>query len=95
MCCALHDCLLEVDNLDEEWMHGAASEWEGGFGNHHSADVQEHAPNFAIQWLNFPEALRTFDASGNGCGTNAEEGNNDGGKEEEEHVGDIPAPGLF
>jgi hypothetical protein len=37
--------------------------------------------------------LRAFDVSGMGRGTDAQEGANDGGEEEEEHVGEIPATG--
>jgi hypothetical protein len=47
-------------------MHGVASEWEGELGNHHSADVGEHGPNFAIGWLNLPKDMRTFDILGMG-----------------------------
>jgi hypothetical protein len=76
--------------LDKDWMHGMASEWEGGLWNHHSADVAEHGPNFAIRWLNSPKEMRTFDVSGVGPGTNAEESNSD---EAKEHVGENPAIG--
>jgi hypothetical protein len=84
-CCALHNYLLEVDGLDKDWMHGMASEWEGGLGNHHSADVVEHGPNS-------PEDMRTFDMSGMGPGTDAEETNDDGDKAEE-HIGENPVTG--
>jgi hypothetical protein len=70
--CALHNYILDVDGLDKEWMNGIESEWEGELGNDHSADVAEHAPNFAIGWLNPPEVLRTFDVSGMGIGTLAQ-----------------------
>jgi hypothetical protein len=89
-CCALHNYLLEVDCLDKDWIHGVASEWEGGLGNHHSADVAEHGPNFAIGWLNLPKDMRTFNMLGMGPGTNDEESNSD---KAEEHVGENPATG--
>jgi hypothetical protein len=87
-CAALHNYLLEVDGLHKDWMHGVASEWEGGLGNHHSADVAEHGPNFAIGLLNSPEDMRTFNVLGMGPGTNAEESNSD---KAEEHVSENPA----
>jgi hypothetical protein len=60
-CCALHNYLLEVDGLDKYWMHGVVvSEWEGGLGNHHSADIAEHGPNFAIGRLSSPKDMHTF-----------------------------------
>jgi hypothetical protein len=53
-CSALHNYVSEVDGLDKDWMHSMASEWEGILGNHHSADVAEHCPNFEIGQLNLP-----------------------------------------
>jgi hypothetical protein len=72
-------------------MHGVASEWAGKLGNHHSAKVTEHGPNFAIGRLNLPEDMRTFDVSGMGPGTNVEEsGNVEDSGEAEEQVGENP-----
>jgi hypothetical protein len=34
-CCALHNWLLEIDGLDDEWERGVPSEWEGSLGQHH------------------------------------------------------------
>jgi hypothetical protein len=31
-CCALHNWLLDVDGLDEQWEQGVPSEWEGELG---------------------------------------------------------------
>jgi hypothetical protein len=74
MCCVLHNYLLEVYGLSKDWMHGVASEWEGELGNHLSADIAEHAPDFAIssRWLNLPKDMCPFDVSGMGPGTDAE-----------------------
>jgi hypothetical protein len=37
-CCALHNWLLEIDGLDDEWERGVASEWQGSLGQHHLND---------------------------------------------------------
>jgi hypothetical protein len=97
-CCALRNYLLEVNGLDKDWMHGGREIGEppqcmveGKLGNHHSADVAEHGPNFAIGWLNSPEDMqdmRSFDVSGMGPATDVEDSG-----EAEEHVGENPAPG--
>jgi len=66
-CCALHNWLLEIDGLDENWNNGVASDWQGELGEHAEGDVRRHAP-FAIQRLHYPAEIRGFDASGSGYG---------------------------
>ena len=57
-CCSLHNMLLDVDGLDEEWEQGTPSQWEA-----HNAPSQ--IPN-AIEKLNNPGLVRNGDISGNG-----------------------------
>lgn len=57
-CCALHNMLLEIDGLNEQWEDGAPSDWEGDMGNNDVDDCQKHAP-FAIRRLNNPQ-LQAF-----------------------------------
>lgn len=38
-CCALHNMLLEVDGLSDEWEKGVPSDWEGALGNHEAEDI--------------------------------------------------------
>jgi hypothetical protein len=33
-CCALHNWLLDMDGLDEQWETGVQSDWEGPLGEH-------------------------------------------------------------
>jgi hypothetical protein len=49
-CCALHNWLLEIDGLDNEWDRGVPSEWEGSLGQHHVSDPQT-ADFFALHRL--------------------------------------------
>jgi hypothetical protein len=72
MCCALHNMLLDIDGLDEKWVDGVRSDWEGTLGHHEDQDAIRNVP-FAIQRLNVtcPNA-RTFDSSGMGPGDDAD-----------------------
>ena len=53
-CCALHNMLLRVDGLAEQWEDGVASNWEGDLGNNDPEECRLHAP-FAIQRPNNPQ----------------------------------------
>ena len=47
-CCALHNWLLEVDGLDDQWELGVQSPWEGELGMFHPEDLElipEHIRN--------------------------------------------------
>ena len=46
-CCAFHNMLLDVDGLDQQWVNGVPSDWEGPLGQLNGSE----AP-FAIQRLN-------------------------------------------
>lgn len=61
-CCALHNWLLEVDGLDNNWEEGDASDWEGAMGNHDLQDVNEHLP-FAVARLMSPTEMRAYDVA--------------------------------
>lgn len=37
-CCALHNMLLEVDGLAEDWREGVTGDWEGDWGLHERED---------------------------------------------------------
>ena len=72
-CCALHNWLLHIDGLDENWESGVPSSDEGTMGELDAEDVP-----FAIQRLNsgvaahetaFAEQLHVSNGSGNGRGS--------------------------
>jgi hypothetical protein len=47
-CCALHNWLLDIDGLDERWMQGVPSPWEGELGEFDAEDLElipEHIRN--------------------------------------------------
>lgn len=54
-CCALHNLLLTIDGLHEEWREGVPSDWEGELGRNDAEECQRHLPTFAIQRLNNTE----------------------------------------
>ncbi len=70
-CCALHNWLLEVDGLTEEWVSGVrkvGSEWEGDLGCLDFEDVPVEVPNALAQLLANLDT-RNFDSSGVGPGS--------------------------
>lgn len=79
-CVALHNWLLEVDGLAEEWGEGIPSDWEGTLGLHEEEDADRIPVPNAIRRLNNPAAARNYDTSGMGIG-------DDGPEEIEEHGG--------
>jgi hypothetical protein len=86
-CCALHNWLLEIDGLDEKWIEGVSSDWEGDLGNFDSAeDVQENIP-FALRRLHGTQPLRNYDASGMGPGNDRFEDSPDYEEEPEQEHG--------
>lgn len=75
MCCALHNMMLEMDGLD------SADDWIGAdLGSFSQEDIELAVP-FAIQRLHNPGALRAYDSSGNGRGTDVLQ-NGDSNEEE-------------
>ncbi len=67
-CCALHNWLLEVDGLTEEWVGGVlkvGSEWEGDLGCLDFQGVPVEVPN-ALARLSANLDPRNFDSSGVG-----------------------------
>lgn len=68
-CCALHNMLLEVDGLDEQWNSGVPSDWEGEAGLHD----QDDAGRFALGRLNNPGNAREYDSSGMGAAEDQQE----------------------
>ncbi len=70
-CCALHNWLLEVDGLTEEWVGGVCkvvSEWEGDFGCLDYEGVPVEVPN-ALARLSANLDPCNFDLSGLGPGS--------------------------
>jgi hypothetical protein len=72
-CCALHNWLLEIDGLASSWNNGisteAESDWNGALGEHDPDD--NHVVPRAIMNLHNPVAMRTYDLSGMGPGSDA------------------------
>jgi hypothetical protein len=79
-CCALHNLLLDVDGLDDQWENGVPSDWEGELGDHDDIDVLHQFP---LQRLNNPELGRGYDISGMGHGFDRVE---DDENEDDEYV---------
>jgi hypothetical protein len=67
-CCALHNWLLNEDGLDKDWEDGVQSDWEGNLGFHDIQDVEHHIPD-AVRRLMSRTALRSYDVSGMGFGS--------------------------
>ncbi len=45
-CCALHNWLLEIDGLSDEWSDGVpVSEWKGPLGDNDFKGMREDIPN--------------------------------------------------
>ena len=58
-CCALHNMLLEVDGLHENWDQGFPSDWEcSDMSSNNSSEMARMAP-YAIRRLNNPQ-LQSF-----------------------------------
>jgi hypothetical protein len=81
-CCALHNWLLDVDGLSEPWEGGVSTSttaggqdddtgagWGGEMGNYDEEDFGVLPA--AIRNLNNPVAMRSFDLSGMGPGSDA------------------------
>ena len=68
-CCALHNWLLEIDGLDDEWIGGVrTSDWTGSMGEHDFEGVSSEIPN-AIARLSTNLDPRNYDISGMGPGS--------------------------
>jgi hypothetical protein len=68
-CCALHNCLLEIDGLDYEWQGGVPSDWEAEFGLHDLEDATRYVPVAALARFNARQfTARHYDVSGMGPG---------------------------
>jgi Plant transposon protein len=71
-CCAIHNCLVEVDCLDENWEQGVPTNWEGVLGLLDQCDVDEYITPFACCRLNSPSlgrSFQTYDTYGMGFGS--------------------------
>ncbi|KAI2507621.1 Plant transposon protein [Fragilaria crotonensis] len=69
-CCALHNWLLETDGFATTWNNGVStvdSEWDGPLGEHSPED--DCVIPQAIRNLHNPVAMRTYDLSGMGPGS--------------------------
>lgn len=64
-CCSLHNWLLEVDGLDDQWSTGNESNWQGEMGLHDNDDIECIR---ALERLHNPMEARNFDTSGMGNG---------------------------
>ena len=70
-CCALHNWLIEIDGVTEEWVGGVrkvVSEWEGDLGCLDYKGVPVEVPN-ALARLSANLDPRNFDSSGLGPGS--------------------------
>jgi hypothetical protein len=74
-CCALHNWLLEIDGLDDEWERGVPSEWEGSLGQHHLSDPRT-AEFFALHRLEAGDADCDMCSIGYGTGDSPCNSNN-------------------
>ena len=64
-CCALHNMLLEVDGLDDQW----TSEWEGGLGDMHTSDLPGSVQTLLASNKHFSaQDVLNYDGSGMGSG---------------------------
>ena len=80
-CCALHNWLLEVDGLDEQWENGhTQSDWLSEMGDHNPSD---QATSFALQRLASPSQFRSYDSSSMGIGNDRHVLNNNDTEEDE------------
>jgi hypothetical protein len=80
-CCALHNWLLEIDGLDEEWDCGAASDWEGELGELGISDLQKH-----VTVLEGQVVEQSYDTSGMGAGSDRDAASHN------DLVTDVPLP---
>ncbi len=62
-CCALHNWLLDIDGLSQNWQNGVPSEWEGPMGQHSADTVRLHATPTVLENLHDDEQIRNFDSS--------------------------------
>jgi len=63
MCCALHNWLLEIDGLSDNWENGVPSVWEGPMGWHSISTVCQHAAPSVLNVLQNDNKLQSSDAS--------------------------------
>lgn len=83
-CCALHNMLLTIDGLDND------EEWLGENGRFSEEDIRDAVP-FALHRLHNPGALRNYDSSGMGVGSdryvdNQYDGNGDDDNDNDDHA---------
>ena len=78
-CCALHNWLIDIDGLDNEW-EGAipVSDWTGTLGDHDFEGIEDQIPNEPppnpIARITTALEPRTYDVSGLGPGDDVHEG---------------------
>ena len=76
-CCALHNWLLDIDVLDEEWTDGVpTSTWTGAAGELNFDGIQQHIPEDlpnAVSRLATNLEPRNYDVSGMGRGADVDE----------------------
>lgn len=75
-CCALHNWLLDIDGLDEEWKEGVPvrSDWLGEMGNHEAGfDTPPSELPAMIARISTNLEPRTYDLSGMGPGKDVTE----------------------
>jgi hypothetical protein len=90
-CCALHNWLLEVDGLDEQWQEGVRSPWEGELGQFEEEDFQLIPEEIRNRLT--PDKLRMYDLSGMHHGADYErDPENDDEEEELEPAIEEPLP---
>ncbi|KAG7345391.1 plant transposon protein [Nitzschia inconspicua] len=70
-CVALHNWLLEVDGLADEWGEGIPSDLEGELGRHEEHGAERIPVPEPIRRLNNPINARNYDSSGMGAGSDA------------------------
>jgi len=62
-CCTMHNWLLDIDGLSENWENGMPSDWEGTMGQHSADTMQQHATQPVLDNLHNNEQIHNYDMS--------------------------------
>ena len=66
-CCALHNMLIDVDGLNENWESGVPSDREGELGQYYGSDVSNNIPTEILERMQNEEiGISSYDSSGQG-----------------------------
>jgi len=62
-CCTMHNWLLDIDGLLQNWENGVPSEWKRPMGQHSASTVRQYATPLVLSNLHTDKQIHNFDLS--------------------------------